>query len=89
MSNETSLRSRIREFFTHNADEYLTIEDVAEKFNCTTKQARDAIGHMRLNGERIYTVTCTVVMAGDEPVSAEVAGVVASRIGRCVDLGVR
>lgn len=53
------LTARIRAYFDHNVDEVLSFEDVAIKFDCTHKQARDACRELREAGS---VITAHVVM---------------------------
>lgn len=45
-----SLRGRIMEYFDRNPGEYLTMDDVAQKFNCTRQQAAWAVAFLRQTG---------------------------------------
>lgn len=45
-----SRTQQVLEFFNRNPDEYLTYEDVAEKFNCSLQQARVVVGKLREDG---------------------------------------
>jgi len=45
-----SLTNRLREFFTRNRDEYLTMADIALKLECTREQAQRAVETLREQG---------------------------------------
>ncbi len=50
-SQPLSLRSRIRRYFEDNPTEYLTLEDLASKLDCTRQQAHWAVAALRSEGE--------------------------------------
>ena len=55
-----TLSGRIRDFFEANPDEYLTTHDIAVKFDCTKKQAADAIHNLTRSGDVV--IARSVVM---------------------------
>ena len=46
-----TLAGRIRQFFDNCQDEYLTMHDICVKFDCTKKQAQDAVQHLARAGD--------------------------------------
>ena len=56
----TTLRRRIEVFYTDNPGEWLTWDDLCQKFDCTKDQARNAMQALRDDGRLEWEVVNVV-----------------------------
>jgi hypothetical protein len=62
-SSKDSAKGKLREFYAHNPNEWLTYDDVALKLGVTRRQAIDAVKNLKKTDPGIELVTVVRMVA--------------------------
>lgn len=66
ISRSERLPARIEAFFQANPTEYLTYEDISQKFGCTEDEARMAVSGIKKRAGSLQTQTVVMLRGADE-----------------------